>query len=98
MRTLNIKRKMKKIFRTISATIVAVLVLFTVVLTAAVLLNLIVAKSLPDMSIPMYRACGMAIFSSLACVYAAWHFEACGDGYVRLFAQGGFRAVLVYQR
>lgn len=31
-------------------------------------------------------------------VYAAWHFGACGDGYVRLFAQGGFRAVLVYQR
>ena len=60
---------MKKIFRTIGATIVAVLVLFTVVLTAAVLLNLIVAKSLPDMSIPMYRACGMAIFSSLALVF-----------------------------
>lgn len=69
MRTLNIKRKMKKIFRTIGATIVAVLVLFTVVLTASVLLNLIVAKSLPDMSIPMYRACGMAIFSSLALVF-----------------------------
>lgn len=69
MRTLNIKRKMKKTFRTIGATIVAVLILFTVILTAAVLLNLIVAKSLPDMSIPMYRACGMAIFSSLALVF-----------------------------
>lgn len=69
MRTLNIKQKMKKIFRTIGAIIVAVLVLFTVVLTAAVLLNLIVTKSLPDMSIPMYRACGMAIFSSLALVF-----------------------------
>lgn len=60
---------MKKTFRTIGATIVAVLILFTVILTAAVLLNLIVAKSLPDMSIPMYRACGMAIFSSLALVF-----------------------------
>lgn len=69
MRTLNIKRKMKKIFRTIGATIVAALILFTAVLTAAVLLNLIVAKSLPDMSIPMYRACGMAIISSLALVF-----------------------------
>ena len=60
---------MKKTFRPLGATIVAVLILFTVVLTAAVLLNLIVAKSLPDMSIPMYRACGMAIFSSLALVF-----------------------------
>lgn len=59
---------MKKTFKTIGATIVAALILFTVVLTAAVLLNLIVAKSLPDISIPMYRACGMAIFSSLALV------------------------------
>lgn len=69
MRTLNIKRKMKKTFRTIGAAIVAALILFTVVLTAAVLLNLIVANSLPDISIPMYRACGMAIFSSLALVF-----------------------------
>lgn len=69
MRTLNIKQKMKKTFRTIGATIVAALILFTAVLTAAVLLNLIVAKSLPDMSIPMYRACCMAIISSLALVF-----------------------------
>ncbi len=60
---------MKKIFKTVGATIVAALILITAILTAAVLLNLIVAKSLPDICMPIYRACSMAIFSMLALVF-----------------------------
>lgn len=56
---------MKKIFKTISASLVTALIVFTAILTIVVLLEMFVVKLFPDVDLPIYRACCVAIFSVL---------------------------------
>lgn len=56
---------MKKIFKTISASLVTALIVFAAILTAVVLLEMFVVKLFPDVSLPIYRACCVAIFNVL---------------------------------
>lgn len=56
---------MKKIFKTISASLVTALIVFAAILTAVVLLEMFVVKLFPDVSLPIYRACCVAIFTVL---------------------------------
>lgn len=66
MRTLNInKHQMKKIFKTISASLVTALIVFTAILTIVVLLEMFVVKLFPDVDLPIYRSCCVAIFNVL---------------------------------
>lgn len=56
---------MKKIFKTISASLVTALIVFAAILTIVVLLEMFVVKLFPDVSLPIYRACCVAIFNVL---------------------------------
>ena len=56
---------MKKIFKTISASLVTALIVFTAILTAVVFLEMFVVKLFPDVDLPLYRACCVAIFNVL---------------------------------
>ena len=56
---------MNKIFKTISASLVTALIVFTAILTAVVFLEMFVAKLFPDVDLPIYRACCVAIFNVL---------------------------------
>lgn len=56
---------MKKIFKTISASLVTALIVFTAILTAVVFLEMFVVKLFPDVDLQMYRACCVAIFNVL---------------------------------
>lgn len=56
---------MKKIFKTISASLVTALIVFTAILTIVVFLEMFVVKLFPDVSLPIYRACCVAIFNVL---------------------------------
>lgn len=56
---------MKKIFKTISASLVTALIVFTAILTIVVFLEMFVVKLFPDVSLPIYRACCVAIFKVL---------------------------------
>lgn len=56
---------MKKIFKTVSASLVTALIVFTAILTIVVLLEMFVVKLFPDVSLPIYRACCVAIFNVL---------------------------------
>ena len=56
---------MKKIFKTISASLVTALIVFTAILTIIALLEMFVVKLFPDVSFPIYRACCVAIFNVL---------------------------------
>jgi hypothetical protein len=53
---------MKKIFKTISASLVTALIVFAAILTAVVLLEMFVVKLFPDVDLPIYRSCCVAIF------------------------------------
>ena len=53
---------MKKIFKTISASLVTALIVFAEILTAVVLLEMFVVKLFPDVDLPIYRSCCVAIF------------------------------------
>lgn len=53
---------MKKIFKTISASLVTALIVFAAILTAVVLLEMFVVKLFPDVEKPIYRSCCVAIF------------------------------------
>lgn len=54
---------MKKIFKTISASLVTALIVFAAILTAVVLLEMFVVKLSPDVDLPIYRSCCVAINS-----------------------------------
>ena len=56
---------MKKIFKTISASLVTALIVFTAILTAVVLLEMFVVKLFPDLDLLIFRACCVAIFNVL---------------------------------
>ena len=56
---------MKKIFKTISASLLTSLIVLAAILTAVVLLEMFVVKLFPDVSLPIYRACCVAIFNVL---------------------------------
>lgn len=56
---------MKKIFKTISASLVTALIVFAAILTAVVLLEMFVVKFSPDVDLPIYRSCCVAIFNVL---------------------------------
>lgn len=56
---------MKKIFKTISASLVTALIVFAAILTAVVLLEMFVVKLSPDVDLPIYRSCCVAIFNVL---------------------------------
>lgn len=56
---------MKKIFKTISASLVTALIVFAAILTAVVLLEMFVVKLFPDVDLPIYRSCCVAIFNVL---------------------------------
>lgn len=56
---------MKKIFKTISASLVTALIVFAAILTAVVLLEMFVVKLSPDVGLPIYRSCCVAIFNVL---------------------------------
>ena len=56
---------MKKIFKTISASLVTALIVFTAILTAVVFLEMFVVKLFHDVDLPLYRACCVAIFNVL---------------------------------
>ena len=56
---------MKKIFKTISASLLTALIVLAAILTAVVLLEMFVVKLFPDVSLPIYRACCVAIFNVL---------------------------------
>ena len=56
---------MKKIFKTISASLVTALIVFAAILTAVVLIEMFAVKLFPDVSLPIYRACCVAIFNVL---------------------------------
>lgn len=56
---------MKKIFKTISASLVTALIVFTATLTIVALLEMFVVKLFPDVDLPIYRACCVAIFNVL---------------------------------
>ena len=66
MRTLNInKHQMKKIFKTLSASLVTALIVFTEILATVVLLEMFVVKLFPDVDLLIYRSCCVAIFNVL---------------------------------
>lgn len=56
---------MKKIFKTISSSLLTALIVLAAILTAVVLLEMFVVKLFPDVSLPIYRACCVAIFNVL---------------------------------
>lgn len=56
---------MKKIFKTISASLLTALIVLAAILTAVVLSEMFVVKLFPDVSLPIYRACCVAIFNVL---------------------------------
>lgn len=56
---------MNKIFKTISASLVTALIVFTAILTAVVFLEMFVVKFFPDVDLQIYRACCVAIFNVL---------------------------------
>lgn len=56
---------MKKIFKTISASLVTALIVFAAILTAVVLLEMFVVKLFPDVDLLIYRSCCVAIFNVL---------------------------------
>lgn len=56
---------MKKIFKIISASLVTALIVFAAILTAVVLLEMFVVKFSPDVDLPIYRSCCVAIFNVL---------------------------------
>lgn len=56
---------MKKIFKTISASLLTALIVLAAILTAVVLSEMFVVNLFPDVSLPIYRACCVAIFNVL---------------------------------
>ena len=56
---------MKKIFKTISASLVTALIVFTAILTIVVLLEMFVVKLFPDLDLLIFRSCCVAIFNVL---------------------------------
>lgn len=56
---------MNKIFKPISASLVTALIVFTAILTAVVFIEMFVVKLSPDVDLPIYRACCVAIFNVL---------------------------------
>lgn len=56
---------MKKIFKTISASLVTALIVFTAILTIVVLLEMFVVKLFPDFDLLIFRSCCVAIFNVL---------------------------------
>lgn len=56
---------MKKIFKTISASLVTALIVFTAILTIVVLLEMFVVKIFPDLDLLIFRSCCVAIFNVL---------------------------------
>ena len=56
---------MNKIFKTISASLVTALIVFTAILTIVVLLEMFVVKLFPDLDLLIYRSCCVAIFNVL---------------------------------
>lgn len=70
---------MKKIFKTISASLVTALIVLAAILTAVVLLEMFVVKLFPDVSLPIYRACCVAIFNVLFVII-------CGLGIIKFAA------------
>ena len=56
---------MNKIFKTISASLLTALIVFTAILTIVVLLEMFVVKLFPDLDLTIYRACYVAIFNVL---------------------------------
>lgn len=56
---------MKKIFKTISASLVTALIVFTAILTIVVLLEMFVVKIFPEFDLLIFRSCCVAIFNVL---------------------------------
>ena len=56
---------MKKIFKTISSSLVTALIVFTAILTIVVLLEMFVVKLFPDLDLLIFRSCCVAIFNVL---------------------------------
>lgn len=70
---------MKKIFKTISASLVTALIVFTAILTAVVLIEMFVVKLFPDLDLLIFRSCCVAIFNVLFVII-------CGLGIIKFAA------------
>lgn len=70
---------MKKIFKTISASLVTALIVFTAILTAVVLIEMFVVKLFPDVDLLIFRSCCVAIFNVLFVII-------CGLGIIKFAA------------
>lgn len=70
---------MKKIFKTISASLVTALIVFAAILTIVVLLEMFVVKLFPDLDLLIFRSCCVAIFNVLFVII-------CGLGIIKFAA------------
>ena len=70
---------MKKIFKTISASLVTALIVFAAILTIVVLLEMFVVKLFPELDLLIFRSCCVAIFNVLFVII-------CGFGIIKFSA------------
>lgn len=70
---------MKKIYKTISASLVTALIVFAAILTIVVLLEMFVVKLFPDLNLLIFRSCCVAIFNVLFVII-------CGLGIIKFAA------------
>lgn len=70
---------MKKIFKTISASLVTALIVFDAILTIVVLLEMFAVKLFPELDLLIFRSCCVAIFNVLFVII-------CGFGIIKFAA------------
>lgn len=70
---------MKKIFKTISASLVTALIVFAAILTIVVLLEMFVVKLFPELDLLIFRSCCVAMFNVLFVII-------CGLGIIKFAA------------
>ena len=70
---------MKKIFKTISSSLVTALIVFTAILTIVVLLEMFVVKLFPEFDLLIFRSCCVAMFNVLFVII-------CGLGIIKFAA------------